>query len=295
MNRKQTAIFRLALALAVAAAALAAARWGVERHRTAARTAARKAILQRFGLPGDGSREFAALPHSLTYRAPAARLGEKLFSDRRLARSPYRVCGACHRMNEGGIDARALGGRLARPVYNAACADVFLHDGSVTGMPSLVRRMIEDDAFCAGGPLSNIVARLAADTKTVRDFQFAYEDGVTASNLVDALVHYERTLFTAGQTFDAWCEGDKNALNEQQTRGVEVFRRQNCAACHEGPALGTLKVVGGRKVPGLRGLARRKAYLPDARTDLGAVLALMPGGDLAPEDRAALVAFLKIL
>ncbi len=286
---------KVAATLAAAAAILGGALWLARYRHAAVRTAERKSMLDRFGLVGDGTQDFVALPHSLTHRAPAARLGERLFTDRRLARNPYRVCGACHRLNAGGIDARALGGVLARPAYNAAAAEVFLHDGSVTGMPALVRRMIEDDRFCAGGPLSNVVARLSKDEKTIRDFQFAYEDGITASNIVDAIVQYERTLFTAGQKFDFWCSGKKNALDEGQLRGMEVFRRQNCLSCHDGPALGTLKVVGGKKVPGLRGLSERKAYLPDARTDLGAVLTLMPGGNLEQEERAALVSFLKAL
>ena len=295
MGKKVNKIFAAAIALAAGAAILGGAWWGVKQHRAAVRTAERKSMLKRFGLMGDGTSDFVALPSSLTHRAPAARLGQRLFADRRLARSAYRVCGACHRLNEGGIDSRALGGKLARPAYNAVCADVFLHDGSVTGMPALVQRMIEDDSFCAGGPLSNIVARLATDEKTVRDFQFAYEDGVTTTNLVDALVEYEKTLFTSGEAFDLWCSGRKSALNVRQQQGLEIFKRQKCISCHDGPALGTLKVVDGRKVPALRGLGQRKAYLPDARRDLGAVLTLMPGGYLEEDDRIALVSFLKAL
>ena len=76
---------------------------------------------------------------------------------------------------------------------------------------------------------------------------------------------------------------------------VYSLRRQKCTDCHYGPALGTLKVIDGKKVPGLRGLSLRRAYLPDATTNLNAVIIRMPGGDIKGYDRTALADFLKIL
>lgn len=284
------------LACVLGGVAILVSLWsGIARYRVTRQAAERKEFFARFGIDSDGTREFVALPKALTSNALSARLGEALFVDKRLARSPYRVCGACHRLNEGGIDARALDGHLPRTVYNAIFADVFLHDGSVTGFPALVRHMIESPDHCAGGPLSNVVARLAADEKLRARFQTAYPDGLTEDNILDAFDQYQRTLFSTGLPFDRWCAGRTNALNAVQTRGFDIFRKRKCTDCHYGPALGMLKVADGKKVPGLRGLSQRRAYLPDARVDLGAVLTLMPGGDLEAEDRRALTAFLKTL
>ena len=296
--RKQKSTRQILTVLACAlggVAILAGLWWGVARHRTARQIEERKDFFARFGIDSDGTREFVALPKALTSNALSARLGETLFIDRRLARSPYRVCGACHRLNEGGIDARALDGNLPRTVYNAIFADVFLHDGSVTGYPALVRHMIESPNHCAGGPLSNVVARLAADDKLRKRFEMAYPDGLTENNVLDAFGQYQRTLFSSGLPFDRWCAGRTNALDAVQTKGFGIFRRRKCTDCHYGPALGMLKVADGKKVPGLRGLSQRRAYLPDARVDLGAVLTLMPGGDVDEEERRALTAFLKSL
>ena len=285
-----------ALACAICCIAIVCGIWrGISCHKETRRIAERKEFLAKFGIDSDGTQEFVSLPRALPHNALAARLGEKLFVDKRLARNPYRVCGACHRLNEGGIDARALDGRLPRTVYNAVFADVFLHDGSVTGFPALVRYMIESPNHCAGGALSNAVVRLAADEKLRTLFQTAYADGLTENNLLDAFGQYQRTLFSSGLPFDHWCAGRTNALTAVQTSGFAIFRQRKCTDCHFGPALGTLKVANGKKVPGLRGLSQRRSYLPDARTDLGAVLTLMPGGDVEPEDRRALTAFLKTL
>ena len=211
----------VACALAGAAALLCAAWWLAGSVKAARQAAERQELYKRLGIDADPKREFIPLPDILPHNAPAARLGQSLFVDRRLARSPYRMCGACHRLNEGGIDARALDGTLPRTAYNAVFADVFLHDGSVTGMPALVRHMIGSTNFCAGGSISNVAERLAADEKTRKMFQLAYTNGVTADNVVNALVEYQRTLFTSRRKFDHWCAGRTNALDAVQQRGVE--------------------------------------------------------------------------
>ena len=75
-----------------------------------------------------------------------------------------------------------------------------------------------------------------------------------------------------------------------------MFLAARCMDCHDGPVLGSRKVVRGRKVPALRGLGLRTAYLTEGKVDdLDAVVPMMPGGDLPPEDRKALVDFLKTL
>lgn len=296
MEKKSKKPIFLILACALGALTVGVGVWFAISHvLTTRQIAARKEFLARFGIDSDGKMEFVPLPKGLTHNALSARLGETLFIDRRLARSPYRVCGACHRMNEGGIDARALDGHLPRTVYNAIFADVYLHDGSVTGFPALVRHMIESPSHCAGGPLSNVVARLAADEKLSKRFLMAYPDGLTEDNVLNAFDQYQRTLFSSGLPFDHWCNGRTNALDAVQKKGFSIFRKRKCTDCHYGPALGMLKVSDGKKVPGLRGLSHRRAYLPDARTDLGAVLTLMPSGDVDEEERRALTAFLKTL
>ena len=85
-------------------------------------------------------------------------------------------------------------------------------------------------------------------------------------------------------------------LTSEQQRGSEVFLAARCMDCHDGPVLGSRKISRGRKVSALRGLGLRKAYLTEGKEkDLDTVVPMMPGGDLSPEDKQALVAFLKTL
>lgn len=260
--------------------------------------AAREALYRQFGIEAPGTRLFVPLPSRLPHHLGRAKLGQKLFNDPRLARSKFFVCGTCHWLGAGGTDSKIHHGVLTRPVYNASFATSYFHDGSLPNLEATVGKMIEHPHFSGGGPLAGVVARLAGDASVVARFQHEYEkDGLTGTNVVDAIVEYMKTLVTEGTAYDFWCAGHTDRLTAEQRRGSEAFLAARCMDCHDGPVLGSRKVSGGRKVPALRGLGLRKAYLTEGKVkDLGAVVPLMPGGDaLSPEDRNALVAFLKAL
>jgi len=289
----------VAAALAVAAAAVVGTflvhAW-CERRRADAVAADRQAFLSRFGILSDGRDPFVALPPTLPHGSLQAELGAEMFAERKLARTSRRVCAACHNLNEGGADGKVHGAVATRPAVNAVFAPFYLHDGSVSNLQALVRRMIEDQDFSGAGSLEKAVLKLSADERILARFRNTYKDGLTADNVVDSIYQYCHTLITGNMPFDAYCGGKRDALTPQQIKGMELFRQHRCLSCHDGPALGTLKMSEGRKVPALRGISRRRAFLSDGSlADLGAVLTRMPGGDFEAEERAAVVSFLKAL
>ena len=262
--------------------------------------AEREAIYRQFSIYEPGTRLFVPLPPMLTNASDRVIIGKKLFNDRRLTglpRTPTLVCGRCHRLGEGGTDSEAHHGVLTRPVYNASFATVYFHDGSAPNLHAAITKMIGDPCFSGGRRLETVVTRLAEDKNLVEEFSRSYEDGLSGSNVVDAVAEYMKTLVTHNKPFDFWCAGHTDRFAPEQQRGSEVFLAARCMDCHDGPVLGSRKVSRGRKVPALRGLGLRKAYLTEGKIkDLDAVVPLMPGGDaLPPEDRKALVEFLKML
>ncbi len=287
----------------------AARRLAEEAAREAAEAAAREAeasakrgeVYRQFGIDQPGTRLFVPLESQLiACNQMRAKLGEKLFNDRRLTGSRVSqglVCGACHHLGAGGTDSKIHHGVLTRPVYNAPFATSYLHDGSLTNLHETVTRMIEHPHFSGGGPLASVTARLAEDAALSNQFQFVYKDGLAGTNVVDAVTEYMKTLITANTAYDFWCAGDMGRLSPDAQRGSEVFLSARCMDCHDGPVLGARKVSRGRKVPALRGLGLRKAYLTEGKIkDLNAVVPLMPGGEaLPPKDRKSLVEFLKVL
>ncbi len=293
------------VALALVATALVAWNRHAQRQAAAAEAArleaeaaaAREALYRQFDITAPGTRLFVPLPSRLPHHLGRASLGQKLFNDPRLARSRFFVCGACHLLGAGGTDSRVYHGVLTRSVYNAPFATSYLHDGSLPDLHAAVAHMIEHPHFSGGGALAGVAERLAGDAAVVARFQNEYgKDGLTGTNVVDAVVEYMKTLLTEGTAYDFWCAGDTGRLTPEQRRGSEVFLAAGCMDCHDGPVLGARKVVRGRKVSALRGLGRRKAYLTEGKVkDLDAVVPMMPGGDLSPKDRKVLVAFLRAL
>lgn len=279
---------------------LAAEAKAAEAARLRAEVAAREEVYRKFGIHVPGTRLFVPLPPVLSHDYGSAPLGERLFNDRRLTSSRVSqrlVCGACHRLGEGGTDSECHHGVLTRPVFNVAFATAYLHDGSLTSLHEVIARMIEHPHFSGGGPLASVAARLAEDAALSNQFQIVYKDGLTGTNVVDAVAEYMKTLVTRNTAYDFWCAGDTDRLSPEQRRGSEVFLAASCMDCHDGPVLGARKVSRGRKVPALRGLGLRKAYLTEGKVkDLNAVVPLMPGGEALPaEDRKTLVEFLKVL
>ena len=288
-------MLRYALTALVAALAV----WGVVAvhnwNARRAKVAERRAELVRLGLPGDGTSDFVPLPAILPHNAAAARIGADLFTDKRLARASRRTCASCHWLNMGGTDGKMHAGRLTRPLVNAALATRFLGDGSLTNIADAVALMIENGDFAGGGTLGEVAARLAADAAMAARFKLAYSEPPCASNVVDAIAQFSRTLLSAGRPFDRHQGGEPGALGARELAGMELFKSRRCLKCHDGPGLGGTKVHEGRKVSALRGLGMRKVYLSGRYSDLGAVLMNMPAGELEEAERAALVAFLRSL
>lgn len=267
--------------------------------RRMAEVAERRAMLHELGIESDGTQDFVQLPRVAPHNAARAALGQTLFTDRRLAKSRRRVCAACHWLNEGGTDGKLHGGTLTRPLSDAAFNSVFMHDGSVRDLRDVVARMVEGDDFCGGGPVSNVVERLKADAGLVARFQTVCDDGpdrgLSVSNALDCVAQFCRSRVSPLSPLDGFCGGNTNALDAVQKAGMELFRGK-CLSCHDGPVLGGRRVSEGRKVPPLRGISRRRVYMSGgACADLGAVLSLMPAGEMEAEERAAIVAFLKAL
>ncbi len=252
-----------------------------------------------WGIDADGMKEFVALPMHLPYNPIASRLGIDMFTSKKMG--PYsRSCVSCHPQSSGGADGRRHSGVFTRPTYNAVFGKCYLHDGSISNFPDLVRCMIEDTRFIGAGSLSNAVARLNADGRIRKRFEAHYGEGnFVGTNLVDSIVNFSRTLLTANGPFDRFC-GGRDALDAERLAGFEQFKARRCAQCHSGPSLGTRVVTeDGVRVPSLRGLAKRDIYQANGSlySDLAAAVAMMPGSDFEDDDesRLSLLAFLRCL
>jgi cytochrome c peroxidase len=102
------------------------------------------------------------------------------------------------------------------------------------GMPILnpVEMAIPSEGF--------LVDRLAATDDYPELFATAFPDEsepLTYRNIQLALGAFERTLITPSR-FDAYLEGDRNALTNSELAGLELFIDNGCTTCHNGVGIG---------------------------------------------------------
>ena len=211
--------------------------------------AAERAAMYCDGLTGDRANEpVRPIDQKLSYDEAKAALGFALFHDTRLSVDNTVSCASCHALETAGVDNHQyshgvddqLGGVNAPTVYNAVYNFVQFWDGRAATLADQAAGPPLNPVEMASESFDQIIAKLKADKKFVREFNAVYPDGLTAANLTDAIEQFERTLVTPNSAFDKWLRGDDSAITAEELEGYELFKKYDCATCHVGPNLGGL-------------------------------------------------------
>src|SRR6056297_1429395 len=174
-------------------------------------------------------------------------LGKALFFDPRMSASGVFSCNSCHNLATGGDDnmetsighAWQKGPRNSPTVLNAVFNEAQFWDGRAADLAEQAKGPVQAGVEMANTP-DNVVATLNSMPQYQDWFQASFPEEtapVTFDNFAKAIEAYEATLITPAP-FDAWLNGDDNALTEQQKEGLAVFMDKGCAACHNGVNLG---------------------------------------------------------
>ena len=206
-----------------------------------------RARLYADGLAGDRANEpVRPIDQVLEYDAAKAALGFALFHDTRLSVDNTVSCASCHALETAGVDNHQyshgvddqLGGVNAPTVFNAVYNFVQFWDGRAKTLADQAAGPPLNPVEMASESFDQIIDKLKADKKFVKEFTAVYPDGLTAENLTDAIEQFERTLVTPNSAFDKWLRGDDEALTADELDGYELFKKYDCATCHVGPNLG---------------------------------------------------------
>jgi cytochrome c peroxidase len=266
-------------------------------------------------------------------------LGEKLFNDKRLSRDNTLSCASCHNLSTGGIDGMAISVGIngaksavnAPTVFNSGLNFRQFWDGRANSLEEQSAGPVHNPREM-GSNWAEVLGKLAQDTALVAQFKALYADGLQSKNIQDGIGTFGRSLFTPNARFDRYLRGDKNAINAEELKGYELFKKYGCVACHQGVAVGgnmfqTFGVMGdyfatrgnpteadlGRynvtkneadkhvfKVPSLRNVALTAPYFHDgsAKTLNDAVAVMFKyqlGRNASSQDQAQVVLFLRTL
>lgn len=185
-------------------------------------------------------------------RPAAARLGQRIFFDRRFSRDGTVSCASCHDPAKGFADGEALSSRfgLDRHVptlWNAARQRWFFWDGRADTLWSQALQPLENPKE-HGTTRAKVVELLRGDAALKADYEAAFGPlgGDVDRGFADvgkALAAYMRKLTAGRSAFDRFVEGVRDGdaakravLSPAARRGLKLFvGRGQCRLCHGGP------------------------------------------------------------
>lgn len=279
------------------------------------------------------------IPKSVDLDPRKVDLGRLLFHDPQLSKDGTVACSSCHSLADGGADgqrvSKGIGGKEglvnSPTVYNSSLNFRQFWDGRAATLEAQIDGPIQNPLEM-GSVWSDVVAKLYKDAKYPALFQAVYPEGISRASIKNAIAEFERSLVSTDSPFDRWLAGDAAALDAQEKRGYENFKKYGCVSCHQGANvggnmfqvfgvlndyfkkrgnitdadLGRFNVTGNEadrhafKVPSLRMAKHTAPYLHDgsAKTLRDAVDAMFEFqlGRTAPDaDKDDIVAFIKTL
>lgn len=193
-------------------------------------------------------------------------LGRLLYHEKRLSKHGDVSCATCHDLANYGQDNKPvstgtggqLGERNTPTTWNAARNYKQLWDyradsveeQSILPVLNPIEHGLADEA--------EVAAKIKAVPELVAAFEKAFGAGdvVTAANFKIAIGAFERTLVTTSR-WDKFLDGDKNALSNDEKRGLKTFIDVTCHTCH------MTRLLGG-SMPQKMGV-----YVPYATEDTG--------------------------
>jgi len=178
---------------------------------------------------------------------PKILLGKKLFFDKNLSKDRSLACAKCHDIKKGGEDGKptAIGhlnqenpSHLNSPtVLNTAYSKHLFWDGRVSSLREQAKGPMQAHFEMASTP-ELVEERVKENAEYREKFSEIFgRDSITFDNVTKAIAVYEKTLVTRGR-YDDFLDGNINALNTQEKRGLNLFIDMGCKGCHFGPAIG---------------------------------------------------------
>jgi cytochrome c peroxidase len=186
-----------------------------------------------------------AIPREIAINLPKVTLGEKLFQDVRLSTNNQKSCLSCHSFSLGGADGlshsigiNGIPTEVNTPtVFNARFNFRLNWNGKFTNLSDHLDALMSNPKVM-GVQWPQAIRSLQQVPEYRQLFGQIYPDGLTPTNIKDALVAYELSLNTPNARFDRFLLGDKQALTAAEKEGYRLFKANGCISCHQGVNIG---------------------------------------------------------
>ncbi|UPZ13857.1 cytochrome-c peroxidase [Flavobacterium humidisoli] len=185
------------------------------------------------------------LSKDYNYTTDKAKLGEKLFYDTNLSKNNDRSCASCHHPEKAFTDGlktnvSLTGSNLARNTPTLTYAS--LQNAQFWDMRQLDLEKQSVDVIQnkdeMHGSMDAIHAKILLNNEYISLFKKAFPktSKPEAWQIQNAIASYVRSLNAFDSRFDEYMRGNKNALNNQEIEGMNLFMgKAKCATCHFTP------------------------------------------------------------
>ncbi len=122
-------------------------------------------------------------------------------------------------------------------LWNLAWSKQYFWDGRAPSLEEQVRDADRDRRRDGRRLADNSARGSQADADLAAQFRAAFpeEPAVSQATIVKALAAYVRSLVSPPTRFDAWIDGDAQALSAAEVRGFRLFTgKAGCVLCHVG-------------------------------------------------------------
>jgi cytochrome c peroxidase len=185
------------------------------------------------------------IPEAIALDPNKVNLGQRLFRDPLLSADQRISCLSCHHLSQGGADQNVFSvgvhntvGTINAPtVYNAGFNAALNWDGQFATLEDFTEAVIPNP-MVMGQEWPMLVQKLRKVPTYQQSFAQLYPDGITATNIINALAIYQRSLITPNSRFDQYLRGNQQVLKAEEKEGYRLFKSYGCVSCHQGMNVG---------------------------------------------------------
>lgn len=172
-------------------------------------------------------------------------LGKMLFYDTRLSKDNTISCASCHYISNGGDDDRSFsigfngqeGNINSSTVLNSSLNFVQFWDGRAKTLEEQALGPIHE-LIEMNSNFDEIISKLKNDKTYIKEFYQIYNTSINETNIINAIVEFEKSLLTPNSKFDKYLKGQKDILTKEELKGYELFKSYGCISCHNGVNIG---------------------------------------------------------
>ena len=175
---------------------------------------------------------------------PKIKLGKKLFFDPILSKNGTVSCASCHKPEHGFSDDKSVsigingqkGDRNTPTIFNTSHLKFLFWDGRAQSLEEQALGPIQNPKEM-GETIKGVLDKLNKSPMYAEVFAIVFKKTpISASQLVQAISAFERTLISTDSDYDRFLSGNSMALSESANRGLGLFNgKAMCIACHNGP------------------------------------------------------------